>query len=240
MSPRPSSSSSQLPSSSSGSTESLLGLGTHKWLRLLFVVVALYLLFLPIWWYSVEFLSVILAACADPIYRLFDSTVTIRPSGRLIDFYVTSSAQGASQAHSSALKADTITYGIPMVIALSIATRADSILAKFRAVAVGTLLMLAVSVPFVMVWAKMTSLQLEEQTSIAGARGARSTFLYFAFHGYAFSQPVVAVGIWLGMFLLGVFRKRQSEETPSVAVSRNAPCPCGSGRKYKRCCGRGK
>lgn len=26
-------------------------------------------------------------------------------------------------------------------------------------------------------------------------------------------------------------------ETPSPAVSRNAPCPCGSGKKYKRCCG---
>ncbi len=27
-----------------------------------------------------------------------------------------------------------------------------------------------------------------------------------------------------------------SEEIESAAVSRNAPCPCGSGRKYKRCC----
>lgn len=26
----------------------------------------------------------------------------------------------------------------------------------------------------------------------------------------------------------------------SASVSRNAPCPCGSGRKYKRCCGRGE
>ncbi|MCE9613996.1 MAG: anaerobic sulfatase maturase [Lentisphaerae bacterium] len=25
---------------------------------------------------------------------------------------------------------------------------------------------------------------------------------------------------------------------PSVAVGRNAPCPCGSGRKFKQCCGR--
>jgi hypothetical protein len=28
------------------------------------------------------------------------------------------------------------------------------------------------------------------------------------------------------------------ERVPGVA--RNAPCPCGSGRKYKRCCGRPK
>ena len=26
--------------------------------------------------------------------------------------------------------------------------------------------------------------------------------------------------------------------TPSSFVSRNGPCPCGSGSKYKNCCGR--
>jgi preprotein translocase subunit SecA len=26
--------------------------------------------------------------------------------------------------------------------------------------------------------------------------------------------------------------------TAQLKVGRNAPCPCGSGRKYKRCCGR--
>jgi uncharacterized protein YecA (UPF0149 family) len=25
--------------------------------------------------------------------------------------------------------------------------------------------------------------------------------------------------------------------TPSPSSGRNAPCPCGSGRKFKRCCG---
>ena len=41
---------------------------------------------------------------------------------------------------------------------------------------------------------------------------------------------------------------RQTSKTPDVVssptkkrpgTSRNAPCPCGSGRKYKRCCGAG-
>jgi predicted aspartyl protease len=34
-----------------------------------------------------------------------------------------------------------------------------------------------------------------------------------------------------------------SKGTPVVAapiVGRNSPCPCGSGRKYKQCCGKGK
>lgn len=29
-----------------------------------------------------------------------------------------------------------------------------------------------------------------------------------------------------------------ADPEPSARVGRNAPCPCGSGKKYKRCCGR--
>ena len=29
-----------------------------------------------------------------------------------------------------------------------------------------------------------------------------------------------------------------SEKNTAVKVGRNDPCPCGSGKKYKRCCGR--
>jgi hypothetical protein len=42
--------------------------------------------------------------------------------------------------------------------------------------------------------------------------------------------------------LMPAYRDRQREQERPVArpekVGRNAPCPCGSGRKYKRCCGR--
>ena len=30
------------------------------------------------------------------------------------------------------------------------------------------------------------------------------------------------------------------EVVPAKKVGRNEPCPCGSGKKYKRCCGRGR
>ena len=33
-------------------------------------------------------------------------------------------------------------------------------------------------------------------------------------------------------------RARRRAQVPSGAVDRNAPCPCGSGRKFKKCCGR--
>jgi hypothetical protein len=39
---------------------------------------------------------------------------------------------------------------------------------------------------------------------------------------------------------LGIFRAERTQSTApkSVGVARNAPCPCNSGRKYKRCCGK--
>jgi len=43
--------------------------------------------------------------------------------------------------------------------------------------------------------------------------------------------------IWLGFslkYMLGTVDIRLRVQS----VSRNAPCPCGSGKKYKRCCGR--
>jgi uncharacterized protein YecA (UPF0149 family) len=30
---------------------------------------------------------------------------------------------------------------------------------------------------------------------------------------------------------------RSPQPVASASVSRNAPCPCGSGRKFKHCCG---
>jgi uncharacterized protein YecA (UPF0149 family) len=28
------------------------------------------------------------------------------------------------------------------------------------------------------------------------------------------------------------------EKEPERGIGRNAPCPCGSGKKYKKCCGK--
>ena len=37
----------------------------------------------------------------------------------------------------------------------------------------------------------------------------------------------------LWYYIDGIF----PEEKPAVKVGRNDPCPCGSGKKYKKCCG---
>lgn len=177
-------------------------LGTRSWLRRLGLVVLLYLALLPLWWYSLDLLTVLWATGADLAYRVFDSQVAIEPSGKNINFFVTIEGE----RHSSALKVDTASYGLPLLLALVIATP-GTFRSRLKALIAGFIIMFMVMVPAVMLWAKMTSLELEEQLAASVLdRGTRSQFFYYAFHGYAFSQPVLAVVVWLGLMMLGVFK----------------------------------
>jgi len=58
---------------------------------------------------------------------------------------------------------------------------------------------------------------------------------------HAFLQPAIPVLLW-GLltfrYWLPLPKAVGSPETKSVKVRRNDPCPCGSGKKYKHCCGR--
>jgi len=82
-------------------------------------------------------------------------------------------------------------------------------------------------------------------------------------HGYTETQAMEIIGEWrrrnpdvvetlkaryrdvkeIGRRILSKRRRRRSLAAPSSAgptgkPGRNSPCPCGSGRKYKRCCGK--
>lgn len=140
-----------------------------------------------------------------------------------------------AQTNSSALRLDTVTYGLPMLAALVIVTRADSMRAKIRSLLLGLGVMVLLSVPVVMASAKLTSLGVDEPAS-GGADN--SNMLFDLVHGYAYSQPVVAVVVWWALMMLGLFKEGQRQEPAAVPIALNAACPCGSGRKYKRCCGR--
>jgi SEC-C motif len=205
--------------------------------------IVLYLVLLPLWWAALDGISAFTATVADWVYHFFDPLVTINPDGKVVRVYASVSEQsGFTQSipHQLSLRMDTVTYGLPMVAALVLVTRAGSFFAKARALLVGVLVMMFLTVLAVMMWAKVASLQLDERVAQVTFNGGatRSDFFYYAFHGYAFSQPVVAVGIWMALIMLGMFKKKAEEEKPAaVAVGRNASCPCGSGRKYKRCCG---
>lgn len=234
--------SSQQPSSSTGSNELPINLGQHRWLRRLFAAVGLYLLLLPLWWYSLPLLSALSAESADLIYHFFDPQVSIRAAGRAVEFTITASeASGfGGQKHGEALQMDTITYGLPMLFALIVVTSAGSLRAKAQALLIGMFIMCLLTVPAVMLWAKLASLTMEEKIARANmsASGDRASFLFYALHGYAFSQPVLAILVWLGLLMLGFFTGKAAVKNQQLPVARNANCPCGSGRKYKRCCAR--
>jgi len=208
-------------------------LGRLRWLRLLVLAIVLYLALLPLWWYSLEALAVVAGTAANWIYGIFDARVSIRPDGRIVRVLVSAPPELASFSNSG-LRLDTVTYGLPMLAALIIVTRSSSILLKLRALVVGLAIMSAMTLPAVLVWAKLTALQVDDQLAQSGDR---SSFLYYAFHGYAFSQPVVAIALWFGMMMLGLFKREEKAAAPLKSPGRNAPCPCGSGRKYKKCCG---
>jgi len=202
-------------------------------MRLLLLSIVLYLALLPVWWYSLQALAYIAGVSANWIYGFFDASVSIKPDGRVVRVIVSGQAVAEAQPYSSALRLDTVTYGIPMLAALVLATHTDSLIAKLRPLLTGLAVMAVLTVPAVMAWAKLATLQADERIVESGGR---SSFLFYAFHGYAFSQPVVAVALWLGMLMLGMFNLGR-KQSRTVAVARNAACPCGSGRKYKKCCG---
>ncbi|HEX8089851.1 MAG TPA: exosortase H-associated membrane protein, partial [Blastocatellia bacterium] len=210
-----------------------------RWLRLLVLALVVYLVLLPLWWATLDQVAAFTATLADWVYRLFDPLVTINPDGKVVRVFARAPDQSGfskSNPYQLSLRMDTVTYGMPMFAALVLVTRADSVLAKARGLLIGLAAMTFLTVLAVMMWAKLASVQLDERLAQAGA--TRSAFFYYTFHGYAFSQPVAAVGIWLALVMLGMFKTRIEKEKPTaVAVARNALCPCGSGRKYKRCCG---
>jgi hypothetical protein len=63
-----------------------------------------------------------------------------------------------------------------------------------------------------------------------------STDLPFEIFLRLFIPQLLPFLLWMGLVH---FRQapQEKESVAIVAVGRNEPCPCGSGRKYKRCCG---
>jgi hypothetical protein len=211
---------------------------------LLVAAVVLYIAFLPLWWLTLDAISWFAAVTADLVYHFFDPHVTINADAKIVRVAVAlpEPAVAGDKPYQLPLRMDSVTYGLPMLAALIAVTRAETWAAKLRALSVGLLTMLLLSVPVVMLWAKLASLQLEERLAqeTRAAGGDRASVVYYVFHGYAFSQPVVAIAVWLALVMLGMFKAKAGRQAPAAitAVARNAPCPCGSRRKYKRCCGR--
>ena len=144
------------------------------------------------------------------------------------------------QPQESGLRMETIAYGMPMLAALVVATRPARLLGKIQALAAGLALMILLTVLAVVAWARLVSLQAYDQMVFAttSTKGHTSAFMYYCFHGYAFSQPVLAVIAWMATAMCGFFDVRQPKDQDVQAQHPKSPCRCGSGRQFRRCCGK--
>ena len=186
-------------------------LGQFGWLRFMGLATLCYLVFVPVWWYTLDALTFVAGNMAGWLYGLFDSGASISTQGKLVNITVKAGLNTAfaGQARTTALHIGRITYGLPMFAAIVTATRALSPWGKAKCLGLGLLVFVALSVPAVMIWTKMLGLQLEDQIAAQyqGSSETRASFFYYACHGYAFSQPVIAVGLWIAVVLLGLFKK---------------------------------
>ena len=69
-----------------------------------------------------------------------------------------------------------------------------------------------------------------------GATGARSSLCeaYKAFFNHADAEMTRLIADWKKKQVI----KENGQDPRRGPIGRNEPCPCGSGRKYKKCCGR--
>ena len=235
--PRPAS-----PQSSVGIGDAQSALGHFGWLRFIGLAIVFYFAFLVLWWYALDALTFVAGNIAGWVYGLVDSSTSISTHEKLVIFSVRAgqNTEFAGQARTTALHVGRITYGLPMFAAMAAATRTHSLWGKAKSAGFGLLVFVVLSVPAVMIWAKMLGVQLEDQIAAVsqGTSETRASFFYYAFHGYAFSQPVIAVALWMAVVLLGLFKKISEPVNQPSPVSANSPCPCGNGRKYRRCRGK--
>jgi hypothetical protein len=167
----------------------------------------------------------------------------LHPKGTTI-FVVDSRATREDVAdHSSTAKFETnqVHRNVPLLLALFLAT--PGLLrgrhTKALAIALGVLFLWhAGYVTFVVHrLASQMAAAAEAATQGGAARAVVPTRIPFEIFLRLFIPQMMPFVLWAGLVH---FRRPKSVEPASasvVTVGRNDPCPCGSGKKYKRCCG---
>jgi SEC-C motif len=130
-------------------------------------------------------------------------------------------------------------FGLPMLAALIVATPGWSWYRRVRALGWGLGLLTLTQVAFLLVtlefWQQMPIRGPEGRLvhlpghSALGLRVASALYNFFEIMGRGFFALLVYLGL---LMFTGAPRG-----AVSGAVGRNDACPCGSGRKFKRCCG---
>lgn len=129
-------------------------------------------------------------------------------------------------------------FGPPLLAALILATPGWGWRRRGRALAVGLGLLSVTQVAYLVVTIKATL-----QSPVMSAEGliqpARYSplwqpILYWLYYFF----DIMGRGFFALLIYVGVVARLWGTAPAPAAAARNSPCPCGSGLKYKRCCGR--
>jgi hypothetical protein len=134
-------------------------------------------------------------------------------------------------------------YGLPILAALILAAPHWHWRRRGRALAIGLSLLVLTQVAFFVITVVATQqspvMSPEGMIQPSGYSPIKQPIFYALYYFFdAMGRGFFALLIFLGLI---AFSWDPSAPEPAPAaprrVNRNAPCPCGSGLKYKRCCG---
>jgi SEC-C motif-containing protein len=129
-------------------------------------------------------------------------------------------------------------FGPPLLAALIVATPRWSWRRRGRGLAVGLGLLTLTQVAGLIV-----SILATQQSPITTAEGVVPPVGYSAFwapvlYWIYYFFDIVGRGFFALLIWAGLIALPSPPARSAPAAGRNSPCPCGSGLKYKRCCGR--
>jgi hypothetical protein len=129
-------------------------------------------------------------------------------------------------------------FGPPLLTALILATPSWSWRRRRRALATGlgliSLAQVAALIVNILATQQSPIMTTEGIVAPAGYSPFWAPILYWVYYFFDLvGRGFFALLIWAALVALPGARAR-----PAAAPGRNAPCPCGSGLKYKRCCAR--
>jgi hypothetical protein len=134
-------------------------------------------------------------------------------------------------------------YGPPLLAALVLSAPGWSWRRRGRSLALGLGLLTLSQIAFFVITVVATQqspvMSPEGMIQPAGYSPIKKP-IFFALYSFfdAMGRGFFALLIFLGLVALGGERHPAAAAAAARRARRNAPCPCGSGRKYKRCCGR--
>ncbi len=177
-----------------------------------------------------EPLAFLLASAAQTVTRLFANWIEF--SARGTDIYFTVRRKPGFEAW---VDSRLILANLPLLITLILVTPGMRWQRRAIRGLIGVALLLIAHVGVLIT--KVEVVLISAKHPLAGSP-ALWTMVddFFEVVGKTFF-PIV---IWLALclpYLLGALDDRREPASNQPAIGRNSPCPCGSGKKYKKCCG---